>query len=312
VVKTVTVGSASAAPGEKATGFLKAAEFNDGSPINVPVIVVNGSKEGPSLWIECCIHGNEVAGPYALLKTIQGLDPKNMNGTLIGVPALNITAFWTNGRIPIFDTKDLNRIMPGDPDGSFAEQYASAIYKAVKANADHLVDVHWAGKVDWALYNAEVKIAEKCSQLAKASAFEVIVSDGHGGILNGALFNVVAREGISSVILESKDRQKIHVAYTNILKHLGMIDGRPVEAKSQKMYKGFAWREVVIKRGGLFHPKIEEGEEVSKGDVLGVVTNIFGEEVAKVTCPVNGLVMLAPGHEPVKTGDTPFEIAIEA
>ena len=308
----VDVGNVSVASGQKGTGYLKVAELNDGSPVNVPVIVVNGSKKGPTLWIECCIHGNEVAGPYALLQTISEIDPKNMNGTLIGIPALNITAFWTAGRIPIFDTKDLNRVMPGDPNGSFTEQYADVVHRTVKEKVNYLVDVHWAGKVDWALYNAEVEIADKCKKLAEASAFEVVVSDGHGGLLNGALFNVVAREGIPSVILESKNIKKLHVAYTNFLKHLGMIEGRLVTPTSQKHYKGFAWREIVIKRGGLFHPKVEEGDDVSKGQLLGVVTNIFGEEAEKISCPVNGLVMLSPGHEPVKTGDTPFEIAIKA
>lgn len=307
----IKVGSASATSGKKGTGYLKVAEFNDGSPVSVPVIIVNGSEEGPSLWIECCIHGNEIAGAYALLQTIREIDPNRLKGILIGVPVLNITAFWTDGRIPLFDTKDLNRIMPGNPNGSFADQYARAFYEAVKAHAGYLVDVHWAGKIDWALYNAKVNIADKCKELAKCSAFEVIVSDGHGGLLNGALFNVVAKSGTPSVILESKSIEKLEVAFTNMLKHLGMIEGKIVEPKSQKFYNGFAWREIVIKRGGLFHPKVQEGDEVSKGQILGVVTNIFGEEVETIKSPVNGLVMLGPGYKPVKPGDTPFEIAIE-
>jgi len=308
----VEVGNATAGLGQKGTGYLKVAELSDGSPVNVPVIIVNGSKKGPTLWIECCIHGDEVAGSYALLRTVKEIDPKLMSGTLIGIPALNVTAFWTGARIPIFDTKDLNRVMPGNPAGSFTEQYADVIYRTVKAKVNYLVDVHCAGKVDWALYNADVDIADKCRKLAEASAFEVIVSDGHGGLLNGALFNVAAREGIPSVILESKNIEKLHTAYTNILKHSGMIEGKLVPPSSQEHYKGFAWREIVIKRGGLFHPNVEEGDPVSKGQVLGVVTNIFGEEVEKVTCPVDGLVMLSPGQKPVKTGDTPFEIAIRA
>jgi len=275
----VEVGTASAAPGQKGTGFLKVAELNDGSPVNIPILIVNGSKGGPTLWLECCIHGNEVGGPYALLQIVKEIDPKKLSGTLIGVPALNITAFWTGARIPIFDTKDLNRIMPGDPNGTFAEQYANVIYQTVKEKADYLVDVHWAGGVDWALYNEDVDVAEESRELAKSSGFEVIVSDGHGGVLEGALFRVVAKEGIPSVILESKKIEKLHTAYMNMLKHLKMVEGEPVVPKSQKLYKGFAWGEITIKRGGFFHPKVEEGDEVSKGQVLGIVTNIFGEEV---------------------------------
>lgn len=308
----ITIGNVSVERGQKKTGFLKAGEFSDGSPINVPLILVNGTKDGPTLWIGCCIHGNEVAGTYALLKMIKEIDPKSLSGKIIGVPAINITAFWTGGRIPIFDTKDLNRIMPGNPDGSFAEQYASVIYKTAKENADYLIDVHWAGTVDWALFNGDVEMAEKAKELAKSSGFEVIVSDpdAHGGVLDGGLFTVMARHGIPSVILESKNIKKLHIAYTNFLKHLKMIEGEPVIAAEQKLYNGFAWGDIVIKHGGLFHKMVEEGEQVSKGQTIGIMTDIFGEEVEKILSTVDGLVMLGPDNKPLNMGTKPFEIAI--
>ncbi|MEM2960294.1 MAG: succinylglutamate desuccinylase/aspartoacylase family protein [Candidatus Jordarchaeaceae archaeon] len=305
------VGTISAFPGERVKGFLKVAELSDGSVINVPLIVVNGIQDGPIIWIQCAIHGNEVEGSYALIKTIKEIDPKKLRGILIGIPVLNVTAFWSGVRIPIFDNKDLNRIMPGKQDGSFAEQYAYVIYKTVKEKVKYFIDVHSAGRVDWALYNEDVSVAEESKELAKSSGFDVIVSNGHGGELNGALFRVLAKEGIPSIILESKNIDKLHNAYMNILKHLKMIDGTPTIPSSQKLYKGFAWREIVIRKGGLFCPLVEEGEKISKGQLLGIVSDVFGDEVEKIFSPVNGLVLLSPGFKPVKTGDTPFEIAIE-
>jgi predicted deacylase len=312
----VIVGSASAAPGQKATGFLKVAELNDGSPVNVPIIIVNGSREGHSLWIQCCIHGNEVASTYALLRAVNEIDPKKMSGTLIGVPVLNITAFWKDERIPIFDTVDLNRIMPGKANGSFAQQYANVVYATFMSNKpDYLIDTHWAGKVDWALYNEELDKRGESKQLAEISAFEVVVSNARGGVLNGAqegggmMISVAAREGTPSIILESRNIEKLHLAFMNILKYLRMIEGEPIAPKYQRSYNGFIWQELVIKHGGLFHQKVQDGDEVSRGQLLGTVTNIFGEDVEKVTCPINGVILLSPGHIPVKTGDSPFEIA---
>lgn len=305
------VGTISALPGERVNGFMKVAELSDGSVINVPVILVRGLQEGPTVWIQCAIHGNEVDGSYALIQTIKEIDPKKLRGILIAVPVLNVTAFWAGVRIPIFDNKDLNRIMPGKIDGSFAEQYAYIIYNTVKEKAKYFIDVHSAGMVDWALYNDDVNVAEESKELAKSSGFEVIVSNGHGGELDGALFRVLAKDGIPSIILESKNIKKLQTAYLNILKYLKMIDGNPIISSSQKFYKGFAWREIAIKRGGLFYPFVEEGQKISRGQLLGIVVNLFGEEVERIQSPVNGLVLLSPGFKPVKTGDTPFEIAIE-
>jgi predicted deacylase len=306
------VGTISVSPGEKANGFLEVAELSDGSPVNVPISVVSGLREGPTAWIQCAIHGNEVEGSYALIQTIKEIDPKELRGIFIGIPVLNITAFWAGARIPIFDNKDLNRIMPGNQNGSFAEQYAFTIYKTIKeTKVKYFVDVHSAGKVDWALYNDDVSVSQESRELAKSSGFEVVVSNGHRGELEGALFRVLAKEGIPSIILESKNIEKLHAAFINILKHIKMIDGEPSTPKLQKLYKGFAWREIVIKRGGLFYPLVDEGQRISKGHVLGIVTNIFGDELEKIISPVDGVVLLSPGYKPVKTGDTPFEIAIE-
>jgi predicted deacylase len=311
ITRTCEVGSASAAPGQKAYGYLKVAELRDGSPVNIPVIIINGVEEGFCLWIEACIHGDEHAGSYALLKITKEISPQKLKGTLIAIPALNITAFQMNERLTPFDTRDLNRVFPGNTEGGFIEQVAYNLYQTIKkAKVDYLIDVHWAGKVDWVLYSEIGKAGDKSIELAKAFGFEVIVKNGHGGLLDGALFNVATRDGIPSIIVESKNIDKLYSGYLNVLRYLKMVEGKPILPKSQKIYQGFVWNEFPMKRGGLFHQKVEEGDIVSKGDLLGIITNIFGEEIDKVYSPVDGLILLAPGNKPLQTGDKEFEIAI--
>jgi hypothetical protein len=56
--RSFTVGTASASPGEKATGYLEVPAGID-SATNIPVVVINGAKSGPVLAScdRCAWHG---------------------------------------------------------------------------------------------------------------------------------------------------------------------------------------------------------------------------------------------------------------
>jgi predicted deacylase len=56
----VTVGTATAKAGQKATGFIQIPAGVDAAT-NIPVIVINGAKPGPKLAIVAGAHGTEYA-----------------------------------------------------------------------------------------------------------------------------------------------------------------------------------------------------------------------------------------------------------
>ena len=321
MVQVVQVGTASAAPGQRGIGFLEVLELSDGTPVNVPVIVANGRRRGPTLWIECAMHGNEVASVYGLLQTLKEIDPTRLRGTLIAVPVMNIIGYNLHVKnlapLEATDWWGLFTAFPGNPEGSFTERYAHAIYETIKrSKADYVVDAHGVyasgggNAVDYVYYNGEAKVADKSRELAKSSGFEVILEVGSSGLLNGALFNAIARDGIPAICSETDKAPKAHQAFTNFLKHLGMIEGKPTLAIQQTLYRDPTptRRGVSVNRGGLLYPKVEEKDEVSRGQLLAVVSNLFGEEVEKVISPTDGFVILCEGAYPVKPGDTVFQI----
>jgi len=311
----VEVGTASAGPGQKGTGFLRVLELSDGTPVNVPVIVANGREQGPTLWIQCAMHGTEVASVYGLLQTLKEIDPTRLNGTLIAIPVVNIMGYNMRERNLVLEATNLNRIFPGDPEGSFTERYVHVIYETIKkSKPDYVVDAHGvyasAGgdTVDFVLYNGEAKVADKSKELAKSSGFEVILEDGSSEVLKGALVNVIARDGIPAICPETEKAPKAHQAFTNFLKHLEMIEGKPTPATRQKLYRDPTYKGISVNRGGLFHPEIEERDVISKGQLLGVVTNLFGDEIERIISPVDGFVLVREGAYQVKPGDTVFWI----
>ena len=87
-----SIGTASAAPGQKSTGYLEVPAGVDAAT-NIPVIVINGEKRGSVLALVSGAHGTEYTSIIAIEKLINLLDPSQIAGTVILVPLVNIQSF---------------------------------------------------------------------------------------------------------------------------------------------------------------------------------------------------------------------------
>src|SRR5215471_6890335 len=77
-----SVGTASAAPGQKSTGYLEVPAGVDAAT-NIPVIVINGERRGPVLALVSGAHGTEYTSIIAMEKLINLLDPAQITGTVV-------------------------------------------------------------------------------------------------------------------------------------------------------------------------------------------------------------------------------------
>jgi len=110
------VGTASAAPGQKATGYLEVPAGVDAGT-NIPVVVVNGAKPGPVLALVTGAHGTEYASIIAVERLIVDLDPGTISGTIILIPLVNIASFEQKvPHVNPVDNKSMNRFYPGKAD----------------------------------------------------------------------------------------------------------------------------------------------------------------------------------------------------
>src|SRR5260370_15090117 len=75
-----TVGTATAVPGQKATGYIEVPAGVDAAT-GIPVIVVRGAKPGPVLALVSGSHGTEYASVIAIEKLLPRLDPAQISWT---------------------------------------------------------------------------------------------------------------------------------------------------------------------------------------------------------------------------------------
>jgi predicted deacylase len=91
----LVIGTARAESATRATGAIPVGQRAGGGPIDIPLIVLNGRDDGPALWIDGAIHGDEHEGPISIFRLVEQVDPRALRGAVVVVPVVNVAA-WEN------------------------------------------------------------------------------------------------------------------------------------------------------------------------------------------------------------------------
>src|SRR6056297_1610373 len=143
------VGTAKSAPGELVTGWFEVTDLPTGSPERLPVLIADGERDGPTLWITAAIHGDEVTAMAAAQDVMSETIELSIAGTVVCLPNLNPAGLRRTTRTSYYDDEDPNRYFP-DPDAessrppSVQQLVDERIYEAFADSADALVDLHTA------------------------------------------------------------------------------------------------------------------------------------------------------------------------
>ena len=291
----LTLGTASAPPGRMDTGRLEVGEARDGSPVRLPVAVINGAADGKTLYVQAVSDGDELNGLGVVNRVVPRIDPSELSGAVLVVGIVNHYAFQiAEHRNPIDDTK-MNRAYPGDAEGTATERIAHATYEAA-TRADLILDLH-QGSTSRMIDEVRVRCGPRhrihgdCLRLAKVFGCGYVL-DQKGP--DGQLARVAPNDGIPTIDPElggciGWDEESIRKGVEgvfNVLGHYGFLDREP-EINEQTRARGF--EQYGSPAGGLVRFKQELGGRVDAGDPLFEVTDVFGKRKARVTADSNGI-----------------------
>ncbi|GAB2721908.1 succinylglutamate desuccinylase/aspartoacylase family protein [Halomonas garicola] len=131
------LGRESVAPGTRRQIDVPVARLYTHTPLNVPVEVVHGRREGPVLLVCGGIHGDEINGVEIVRRLLHVKAIAALRGTLIAVPVVNVFGFLQQIRY-LPDRRDLNRCFPGSESGSLGGRIAALFCEQV---VDHATPV---------------------------------------------------------------------------------------------------------------------------------------------------------------------------
>ncbi|MCA9571661.1 MAG: succinylglutamate desuccinylase/aspartoacylase family protein [Myxococcales bacterium] len=276
-------------------------------------MIVHAAGSGPTVAITANIHGDEATGVAVVQEVDRLLTDRQVRGMALLYPTLNPAGLTARTRVHP-SGHDLNRLFPGVRKGSPSERHVHGIWEDLLArNVDLVVDLHAdSGRsvpyaiVDRALSNGKGRgLAPRLEQLAAATGLIVLREYPEDQYLRysldrslaGALVN---RASVAAVTIEAGPRRWLDPnavelaagAVLRVLQHVGMVEGAPPAPVA------FApcgpWRREAAprtRRTGLFREVVPPGGVFAKGDVLGRVVDLEGEEVDRLVAPRAGVVI---------------------
>ncbi len=274
-----------------------------GQPISIPVIIAKGNTDGPVLGLTAAIHGDELNGIPIIQQVFQTINPKQLQGTIIGIPGLNALGFQLNQRDYIDDV-DLNRIFPGSPIGDVSQQYAWQLSQKVLPLFDFLVDMHTAsfGNLNTFYVRADWK-NDTLRQMALLQGTDIAV-DNPGIPSAGASASAKTMRaeavlmGIPTITVEYGNPQvyQSDMIERGIKGILNLVDWLGMQrfstskvAKQPVLCKKSYW--IYTDAGGLLDVHVELNDMVEKGALIATLKNPFGDVVQQYVAPERGIVI---------------------
>lgn len=308
---SITFGGISAAPGTKAHGWAPVLDTD----YKLPVTVINGSKEGKSVLITSAIHGCEYPSIEAVFRLAENIDPQEVAGQIVFINPVNVDGFLE--RRPYIipqDGKNLNRLFPGNPQGSLGDKIAYVLTEEYQKRVDFHIDTHGGDIPERQLayvYYPGVSEDKEALRLSEEATAYVLHADFmiKSRATNHA-YNYAAICGVPSIELELGDcttwNEEEVALYleniTNVLRYLKVLPGEAVKrtAPVKRITNG---EYLDADASGRWYACVTREDKVRKGQKLGEIRDLFGKVLHEYYAKFDGVVLMVVATLAIKKGD---------
>lgn len=298
------------------------ADYLDNSPVSIPVLTMGGQVDGPTVYIQAGMHGDESTGIEVAQRFVKTLDPAKLRGNLVYVPVANLPSHMTRTRGFLHEERwlmDMNRLWPGRADGLLTERLANIFFEQFVSQADFTIDMHTA--LDgcdiipftyvWPADDTSGTMAERV-RLAKAFGAPVYFhkrASKFGTSDVARSLNMQADAiGAKVVLVEMGESRRVAGRFvetgvkglTNIFRQAGLLEGKPELPANPIELQGFAV--VHANRGGGLRVHVDLHEQVKKGQTIAEIVDLFGDSIETIASPRDGMIMRIMRLGSVATG----------
>jgi predicted deacylase len=282
-------------PGAVSRASLHLVDDALGNAVAVPMLVARGRDPGPVFGVTAAVHGNEINGIPVIQQLFREVDADELRGTLVGVPVVTVHAF-VGAQRTFGEGFDLNRIMPGRPDGNVGEVYAHRFLTRFVEHLDYLVDLHTAsfGRINSLYVRADLR-HEASRRMAMLQSPDIIV---HNEARDGTLRDAAMDRGIAAITVEVGDplrfqkrliRGSLH-GLRSVLRDMGMLDDTEEGLTHEPVICGRSYW-IYAQHGGLLDVLPGPADEVEADAVIARVRNIYGDTIATYRAPERAVIV---------------------
>ncbi|MEP4378048.1 MAG: succinylglutamate desuccinylase/aspartoacylase family protein [Alphaproteobacteria bacterium] len=312
--KPFEIGGKSVRAGERMTVDLPMSVLSNHSPMALPVQVIHGRRDGPTAFVSAAVHGDEIIGVEIIRRIARTPALRRLAGTLLLVPIVNAYGFISHSRY-LPDRRDLNRSFPGSQKGSLASQLAHRFLDDVVLRCEFGIDLHSAAVNRVNLPQIRINTNDvRSRELAGVFGAPIIIESPQR---DGSLRKAGSDKGVPILVYEAGealrfDEIAIRVGVKGVLQCLqyaGMTSSRTIKKTviDSPMASGSQWQRAP--EGGILRSLRKTGDSVLKNDVLGLISDPFGDVETEVRSALSGLIIGRTNLPVVNQGDALFHVA---
>lgn len=296
--------------------------------LQLPVFLIQGAP-GPRLGVVGAQHSCETCGTDAIVKLIsdfRAMEPSQITGSVLLIPVANIAGYPLRAHnTSQYDGTNLNRSYPGSPTGNTTQRIAHAIWKIV-STSDYILDLHGGDMNEDIIQYAEIHqsrtdLFQKSLAMASCFQLDVVLSSlagrDYGYSDHQSLQWMAPEHGIPSAIIEAggsgiSDQASIDYFYQglkNVMVRLGILRG---ENSAPRPLWVTPWVSCIERPyRGIFTSFCAANQHVKQGELIGQITNYFGDAIDQIYAPRTGVISLVQSCRGVSEDDPIYMIIDE-
>lgn len=283
-------------PGETVSLEAEVAKLYDSTDLTMPVRIIRGEKPGPIIFLSAALHGDEINGVEIIREVLKFVEKKNIKGTIIAVPIVNVFGFNNKSRY-LPDRRDLNRSFPGSANGSLASRMAQTFMKEIISKCTHGIDFHTGAihRSNFPQIRADLSCKET-RRFAKSFKPPILVDSQ---TRDGSLREIAAKKGVLTLVFEGGEALRFEddvisagvKGCISALRAIGVLPKLKTNPKRAKpiITLGSYW--IRSPKGGTFKLKVKSGQMVKKNQVIGEVTDPLGSDVELIRVYNSGYII---------------------
>jgi predicted deacylase len=304
------------APGQRVSRVLETLTYRDGVRVGIPVVVMRGAEDGPTLTVLAAQHGRELNGIEAIRRVMLEVDPRRLRGCAMFIPCANPLAVrirqqdfpHERGRyLSSAQGFNLSFEWPGAADGTLYQQMADVLWREVVSRSSVCIDLHgWSGASASLVWGAL-----RDADLVRAFGLDLhMIKRGSDQAGQPRCLETVCWEaGISKITAELTPQKTLCEASVaagargvlNVMKKMGMLDGEPelpplqieLDDGESEPHKEYALKAEFT---GLLVPRVRVPALVKAGETFAELVDLDDVfHTQAITAPIDGVVFNVGG-----------------
>lgn len=284
--------------------------------VEIPILVLVGESSGPTSLVNGATHGDEFDGPEAIRRFWRSITPDQIKGTVVLVPVLNIPAYVAATRNNPEDGVDMSGVWVDDAPDSTTSRIAKQMMERVLPPVAARLDMHGGGdifniaRLVMFTPSADKSLAAKQRHVAQKVGIELIwqfptpATETNYFSRNGKV-SIGVEIGGEARLSEIAVRDNL-TAIHNFLAAVGNLQTVPVLPRQWLTIEG---RPDHSERGGFLQSFVELGDRVTKGQRIGLISDVAGNSVEEVVAVQDGIVTTIRTKPILPAGGATFQVS---